>query len=154
MAKRSAVESGPVRSGTRNVSLDKIEGKYRFHTIHHEEGGVSSQLVGGGAISPKGKGHDHRPSGFIAFACLENGVADRAVLLFDNAVCLGVVRRYADVSDAELVSEPVERCNVSCAIVSDDLLYCSPPSSNMNEPIEWLTCDVHVSLTPRMSVFD
>src|SRR5260221_12186012 len=112
MAKRSAVESGPVRSGTRNVSLDKIEGKYRFHTVHHEEGGVSSRLAGGGAIGPKGKGRDRRPSGFIGFARLENGDADRAVLSFDNAVCLGVVRRYADVADAEVVSGPVERGKV------------------------------------------
>jgi len=133
MAKRSAVESGPVRSGTRNVSLDKIEGKYRFHTVHHEEGGVASRLARGGAISPKGEGRDRRPSGFVAITCLENRVADRAVLSFDDAVGLGVVRRYADVSDAELVSEPVERCDISCAVVSDDLLYCSPPAEDLLE---------------------
>jgi len=119
--------------GNKEGSLYDVKRKNGLHTVHHVEGGVASRLASSGAIGPKCKGCNHQPSGFVAFACLDDGFADRTVLSFDDAIGLGVVRRYMDVSDAILVSKPVKCCDVCGAVVSDDLFHCSPPAQNLFE---------------------
>jgi len=117
--------------GNEEGSLYDVKRKNGLHTMYHVEGGVAGQLASGGTICPECKGYNRWPSGVVAFTCLEDGVVNHTVLLFDDAIHLGIVHRYADVSDAELVCRPVKCCNISGAIVSDDLLYCSLPAQNL-----------------------
>ena len=122
---------GEVRN--KEGSLYDVKRKNGLHTMHHVEGGVASRLASGGTICPECKGCDRWPSGVIAFTYLEDGVMNCIVLLFDDAIHLGIICRYADVSDAELVCKSVEHYNISSAVVSDDLLYCFPPLQNLFE---------------------
>jgi len=67
----------------------------------------------------------------VAFACLEDDVADGVMLPLDNAVCLRVVCQDTDVPNAIPVREPVESGHISCAIVGNDLLYRSPSAKDL-----------------------
>jgi len=44
--------------------------------------------VGGGVVSPKGKGGDRGPASIVTIACLEYRFMDGAMLSFDDAICL------------------------------------------------------------------
>jgi len=78
--------------GNEEGSLYDVKRKNGLHTVHHVEGGVAGRLASSGTIGPKCEGCDHRPSGFVTFTCLDDGFTDRAVLSFDDAIGLGVVR--------------------------------------------------------------
>ena len=52
------------------------------------------------------------------------------MLLLNDAVRLGVICQDADVVDAVPVRKPVESCNVSRTVVSDDLPNCSPSAED------------------------
>jgi len=104
----------------------KIEGENWLNPMHHIVGREASRLAGGCAVSPKGERHEHWPMRVVAFAHLENGVADGAVLSLNDPICLRIVCRNANVSDAIPVHKPVESGHIGGAIVYNDLLHRSP----------------------------
>ena len=67
----------------------------------------------------------------VAFARFENGVTDGAMLPLDDAVCLQVVCQDADVPNAIPVRKPVKSSHISCAVVSNNLLYRSPLAKDL-----------------------
>jgi len=78
----------------------------------------------------------------VAVTCLEDRVAHHVVLPLDDAVRLRVICQDADVVNAIPLHEPVECCDVSRAIVSDDLSNCSPSAEDLLED----KCGNHASI--------
>ena len=86
-----------------------------------------------GTVSPEGEGGNHQPSRAVTITCLEDGVVHCAVLPLDDAVCLRVICQDADVVNAIPLHKPVERCDVSCAVISDNLSDCTPSAEDLLE---------------------
>ena len=74
-----------------------------------------------------------RSFGGVAFASLNEGLANGSVLLFDDAIRAGVVRGDADVVDTIPVREPVQCSDVGRTVVSDDLFDGTPAAQYLLE---------------------
>ena len=69
----------------------------------------------------------------IAFTSFDEGLADHAVLAFDDPISARVVGGNVDVLDAISVGKGVERGNECCAIVCNNLFNGSPSAQDVLE---------------------
>jgi hypothetical protein len=106
----------------------EIKGEDGFNTVSHVKGGVASGFTSGGTVCTKNKRHEGWPLGVVACICFDKGFMNGIVLVFNNAVSLGVVGGYADVMNSILASQPVQCSDVSSPIVSNNLLDSSLPA--------------------------
>src|SRR5260221_7399250 len=131
MAKRSAVESGPVRSGTRNVAWTRSKGSIGSTpcTMKKGECPVDLRVVARSAQKAKGATVGHRVSSPSHALKMELRIVRccRSTMLFAWEL-------YADTRMWRMPKLSVGQSSAArCAIVSDDLLYCSPPAEDLLE---------------------
>jgi len=98
--------------------------------VRHVKGGVASGPANGCAVSPEDVWCASWPLQSVAFASLDEGLDDGAVLPLNDAVCVRVVSRNADVSDTVPICKPVKGGDVRCAVVGDDFFDGSPPTQD------------------------
>ena len=123
-------------------SLCDVKWKGGFHAMCHVKRGEAGRLANSGTVSPEGERGDRQPLRAVTITCLEDGVVYHAVLLLNNAVRLRVICQDVDVVNAIPLRKPVKCCDVSHAIVSDDLSNCSPSAEDLLED----KCGNHVSI--------
>ena len=111
----------------------EVEGENWLNPVHHVIRRKAGRLASSGAVSPESERRERQPVRMIAFARLEDGIADSMMLPLNDAIGLQVVCRNADVSDAIPVRKPVESRHISGAVVGDDLLYCAPSAQYLLE---------------------
>jgi len=116
--------------GDEERSESDVKRKKGLDPVHHVKGGVASRPVNGCAVGPEDMWRMSWPLRSVAFASLDEGLDDGAVLPLNDAICTQVVSRNADVSDTVPIRKPVEGGDVRCAVVSDDLFDGAPPAQN------------------------
>jgi len=119
--------------GDKKRSKSDIKREKGLDPVRHVKGGVASGPANGCVVGPEDVWRTSRPLRSIAFASLDEGLDDGAVLPLNDAVCAQVVSRNPDVSDTVPIHKPVEGGDVRHAIVGDDLFDGTPPAQNFLE---------------------
>ena len=119
--------------GDEKRSHGDVEREERLDAVGHVERRVAGGFADGCAVCPKDVGRASWPLGDVAFASLDEGVANRPVLPLDDAIGAGVVGGNANVSDAIPVRKSVQRGDVGGAVVGNDLFDCAPSAQYLLE---------------------
>src|SRR5882672_5746002 len=94
----------------------------------HEERGVTNRPMDSDPVGPKHKRSHIDPLGVFIIAGLHEGFTDVEVLLLDNTICLGIVRRNLDVMDAIFLGQ-VTSCPHKCRTIVGNNFSDSTPST-------------------------
>ena len=95
--------------------------------------GVAEAAVRRNVFGPKDGVCRSWPLPIVSVADLHNCFSDVQMSVFEDAVGLRVVGRNSDVSDAVLLSEPVDGFYEGLSVVGDDFFKCAPSTEDVFE---------------------